>query len=105
MNELNDLKRELQEIKQLTLIVAKQALTMSDASLFTGLSKSHLYKLTCYKKIPYYKSDGGKFTFFDKDELTAWQLKHKVKTADEIETEAENYMLTSAVKKKGGKHG
>ncbi|MDR1552592.1 MAG: helix-turn-helix domain-containing protein [Prevotellaceae bacterium] len=97
----NQILSELQEIKQLTVLGAKQALTMNDAALLTGLSKSHLYKLVCYKKIPHYKSDGGKLTYFDKQELTAWQLQHRVKTTNEIETEAANYIVTG--KNKGGK--
>jgi len=84
---------ELQKIKNLTLLGAKQALTMTDAALLTGLSKSYLYKLVCRKAIPYYKSDGGKLTYFDKQELTAWQLQHRVKTTAEIESEAASYLL------------
>ncbi|KAA6344873.1 hypothetical protein EZS27_007519 [termite gut metagenome] len=92
---------ELQEIKQLTLLSAKKALTMSDASLLTGLSKSHLYKLVCAKKIPYYKSQGGKLTYFEKAELEAWQLMHRVSTTDEIQSQAATYVITG--KMKGGK--
>jgi len=90
---------ELQELKKLTLLGAKTALTMSEAAMITGLSKSHLYKLVCGKKIPYYKSDGGKLTYFDKQELTAWQLQHRVKTTSEVEAEAVNYCVTG--KRKG----
>ena len=90
---------ELQELKKLTVLGTKQALTMGDASLLTGLSKSHLYKLVMYKKIPYYKSDGGKLTYFDKDELNGWCLKHRVKTNDEVEQEAVNHCV---IGKKGG---
>jgi len=89
-----ELRNELQELKNITLLVAKKALTMSDCALLTGLSKSHLYKLVCAKKIPYYKSDGGKLTYFDKSEVEAWQLQHRVKTTDELETEAANYIVT-----------
>jgi excisionase family DNA binding protein len=95
---------ELQEIKQLTVLGAKKALTMNDASMLTGLSKSHLYKLVCAKKIPYYKSEGGKLTYFDKNELTAWQLQHRVKTVKELETEAANYLVAGKQSKKGGKN-
>ncbi|KAA6319781.1 hypothetical protein EZS27_030365, partial [termite gut metagenome] len=91
---------ELQEIKQLTLLSAKKALTMSDASLLTRLNKSHLYKLVCAKKIPYYKSQGGKLTYFEKAELEAWQLMHRVSTTDEIEAKAQTYCIGN---KKGGK--
>ena len=91
---------ELQELKKLTLLGVKKALTMSDCSLLTGLSKSHLYKLVCAKKIPYYKSDGGKLSYFDKQEIEAWLLQHRVKTTDEIETEAANYIVSGKKKHK-----
>lgn len=97
----SELKNELQEIKQFTLLGAKKALTMNDCSLLTGLSKSHLYKLVCAKKIPYYKSAGGKLTYFDKSEIEAWQLQHRVKTSSELETEAATYTVTG---KRGGKN-
>ncbi|MDL2297315.1 helix-turn-helix domain-containing protein [Bacteroidales bacterium OttesenSCG-928-B11] len=98
----NVILSELQEIKQLTLLGAKQALTMSDAALLTGLSKSHIYKLVCAKQIPYYKSQGGKLTYFDKDELNKWLLQHRVLTTDEIEQEATTYVVTGKFPKKGG---
>ncbi|MDR1984046.1 MAG: helix-turn-helix domain-containing protein [Prevotellaceae bacterium] len=92
---------ELKEIKQLTLLTAKKALTMSDAALLTGLSKSHIYKLVCSKKVPYYKSQGGKLTYFDKSESEAWQLMHRVATKEETEQAAATYLATG--KMKGGK--
>jgi len=88
------LLNELQEIKKLTVLGAKKALTMSDAALLTGLSKSHLYKCVYKKTVPHWKSDGGKLTYFDKDELTDWMLNHRVKTVDETETEAATYVVT-----------
>jgi excisionase family DNA binding protein len=93
---------ELQELKNLTLLGAKQVLTMSDTALLTGLSKSHLYKLVCAKQIPYYKSQGGKLTYFDKGELNRWLLQNRVKTSDELETEAATYVVTKS--RKGGTH-
>ena len=90
---------ELQEIKQLTLLGTKKVLTMRDASLLTGLSMSNLYKKCCKKSIPHWKSDGNKFTYFDRDELNAWMLKHRVKTTNELETEAATYCITG--KRKG----
>jgi excisionase family DNA binding protein len=93
---------ELREIKQLTVLSGKRALTMSDAALLTGLSKSCLYKKVMNKEIPYYKSDAGKLTYFNKSEVEAWCLKHRVKTADELETEAATYIVTGKHSKKGG---
>jgi excisionase family DNA binding protein len=97
--DYTEIKNELREIKQLTLLQAKTALSMTDASFLTGLSKSHIYKLVCGKQIPYYKSSGGKLTFFDKDELNKWLLSHRVKTSAEIEQEAVTYTVTG--KRKG----
>jgi len=94
---------EFQELKNLTLLGAKQALTMSEAALFIGLSKSRLYKMCCEKKIPYYKSQGGKLTYFEKSELNSWMLKNRVKTVDELETEAATYVVTGKARK-GGTH-
>jgi len=90
----NIILAELQELKNLTLLGAKQALTMTDAALLTGLSKSHLYKLVCYRRIPHFKSNGGKLTYFDKDELNSWMLQRRIKTSSELETEAATYVVT-----------
>ena len=96
---MEQVMNELQQIKQFTLLGAKRTLTMSDCALLTGLSKSHLYKLVCGKQIPYYKSQGGKLTYFDKSEIENWCLSHRVKTSSELETEAVTYTVTG--KRKG----
>ncbi len=83
--------KELQAIKQLTLLASKKVLTMDDVSLLTGLSKSHIYKLVSWKKIPHYKSNGGKLTFFEKDEIERWLLQNRISTSDEIEIKAQLY--------------
>lgn len=99
--ENSEIRKELAEIKRFTLLAAKRTLTMSDCALLTGLSKSHLYKLVCRKAIPYYKSAGGKLTYFDKNEVEAWQLQHRVKTSAEIEQEAVSYVVTGKRKEAG----
>lgn len=99
----NVILSELQELKKLTLLGVKQALTMNDAELFTGLSKSYIYKLVCAKQIPYYKSQGGKLTYFDKDELNSWLLQNRVKTSNELDQDATNYVVTGTQPRKGGK--
>ena len=85
--------KELLELKRLAVLGAKQVLTMSDAALLTGLSKSHLYKLVCAKQIPYYKSQGGKLTYFDKSEVEAWCKYCRTKTICETEAEAMAYLV------------
>jgi len=90
---------KLEEIRQLTLLNTKKALTLSETALLTSLSKSHIYKMCMLKKIPYFKPN-GKLTYFDKDEITAWMLQNRISTSAEIEAKAINYVVTG---KKGGK--
>ena len=83
---------ELQELKKLAVLGAKKALTLSDVVLLTGLSRSHLYKMTCSNEIPFYKNNGGKLLFFDKNEIEDWCLKYRHATKEEIEQQAETYV-------------
>ena len=78
----NEIKQQLAEIKELTLLAAKEMLTMDDAVLYTGLGKSYLYVLTCKKKIPYYKPN-GKNIYFKKSELNEWLQRNRVAPEEE----------------------
>lgn len=99
---MQEVLEQLQELKQLAVLGAKTALTMNDVCLLTGLSKSHLYKLVWAKKIPYYKAaEGGKMTYFKKQEIENWLLAYRVPTEAEQEQKAIAYCVTS--NKKGAK--
>ena len=98
---MQEVLKQLQELKQLAVLGAKTALTMNDVCLLTGLSKSHLYKLVWSKRIPYYKSEGGKMTYFKKQEIENWLLAYRVPTEAEQEQKAIAYCVTS--NKKGAK--
>ena len=69
--------QQLAEIKALTLLAAKEMLTIDDAVLYTGLGKSYFYVLTCKKKIPFYKPN-GKNIYFKKSELNDWLQRNRV---------------------------
>ena len=84
--------KELTEIKRYTLLQAKSVLTLDDVVLLTGLSKSHLYRLTCTHQIPFYKPN-GKTVFFDRNELEAWMRQNRVGTQQEAEGKALNFIL------------
>lgn len=94
------IKQKLERIEQLTLLGAKDALTMDDAAAYTGLSKSYLYRLVCKKMIPHYKSKGGKQTYFSKTDLCSWLLNHRVMTSEEVQEHAAAYVLSHP--RKGG---
>lgn len=91
--------KELQEIKAIALLAAKPILTMKEAAAFLGVSMAYLYKLVCAKKVPYYKSAGGKMTYFDREELTQWLKAVRVPTDEELQAQA----VTHSVMKGGAK--
>lgn len=97
LKSLQQQDQKLDEIKSM-LLGQKTVLTFDEAAIFTGFSKSHLYKLTSTGKIPHYKPQ-GKLIFFNKEDLDAWLLQNPVKTTNDIETEASNY---ATLKGKGG---
>ena len=93
------LQQQLDRIEANTRLAAKTVLSVEEASVFTGLSKATIYKMTCLKKIPFYKSDGGKFTYFKKSDLEQWMTAHRVMTNLEAEQAALNYCVSNG---KGG---
>lgn len=86
-----ELKKQLERIERYSLLAAKNVLCLDDVALLTGLSKSHLYKLTCNHQIPHYKPN-GKQIYFDRAELEEWMKQNRIATADEIEQKAANYL-------------
>lgn len=97
---LNYLKQQFAELKTLSLLGSKSVLSVTELSQYLGLSKSRIYALICKRRIPYYKNDGGKLTFFNRAEIDQWLLAKRVPTADEIEQKAVSYCLAHS--KKGG---
>ncbi len=61
----------------------KEILTMDEAALYSGLSKSYLYKKTSTRQIPFYRL-GEKLIFFRKAELDIWILKNRIPTQEEV---------------------
>ena len=81
---------KLDRIEQLTKLSAKTVLTIEDVADLTGLSKSHIYNLTCHKEIPYYRPR-GKQIYFDRAEVEAWMKQNRVNTREEAEQMAAAY--------------
>lgn len=78
---------------------SKSVLTFTEASQYTGISKSYLYKLTSARKIKHSKPT-GKLIFFEKTELDRFLLSNQITTRQDIEEQATAYCMTN---KKGGK--
>lgn len=82
---------KLDRIERLTLLAAKPVLDIEEAALFTGFSVGHLYRLTSGKEIPHYKKD--RKLYFKKAELEEWMLETRILTNDEIDAQAQSYIL------------
>lgn len=89
--------KQLAEIRNFSLLAAKNVLSMDDVVLLTGLSKGYVYKLTCKKEIPYYKPN-GKMIYFDRQEVEEWMKQNRVNSVVEAEQQASKYLL-----EKGGR--
>lgn len=75
----------IEAIKSYSLIWAKEILTTDEACLFLGIEKSYMYEMVRKKRIPYYKSKGGKLTYFKKKDLEEWMLGVPVRSEEQTE--------------------
>lgn len=89
--EIEAMNLKLDRIERLTLLAAKPVLDIEEAALFTGFSVGHLYRLTSGKGIPHYKKD--RKLYFKKTELEEWMLESRILTNDEIDAQAQAYIL------------
>jgi excisionase family DNA binding protein len=78
------------EIKAL-LLSQKTVLTFNEVVVYTGLSKSHLYKLTSTNQIPCY-CPKGKLLYFSKTEIDKYLLSNRKKSSEELDSEASTYV-------------
>ena len=75
------------EVLENLLNVAKEVLTLEEAALFMGISKSSLYKMTHKHELPFYRPN-GKLIYFEKSELLKWMLQNRSMTEEEIKDAA-----------------
>lgn len=80
---------------------SKNVLTFSEGCTYCGIAPSYMYKLTSQRKIGHFKPQ-GKLIFFERTELENWLKRNRVKTAEEIETDAVNYVTVGKNRVGGG---
>lgn len=88
MNE--NIEARLSNIENL-LIGTKTVMSFDEVAIYTGLSKSYLYKLTSTGQIPHYKPN-GKMCYFNKLEVDEWLQQNRVASTKELDTKASNYV-------------
>lgn len=74
----------------------KTMLLIGDVATMTGMSKSHIYKLTCTNQIPHYKPN-GKHVYFERDEIVAWMKRGRVQTNAEAQQMATMYNVRKSL--------
>ena len=102
--KMEEIKKQLDRIEQLTLLAAKTVLKTEEVAILTGLSESFIYKLTSQKKIPHYKKE-GKILYFDKQEIEDWMKETRIATVQETEADAQRYLVRNGSRtatKRGG---
>lgn len=75
----------------------KAIFTMEEAALFTGLSKSTIYKMTMLRTIPFSKP-GGKIIYFRKADLEEYMLGNLHKSESQLQQESETELITQKMK-------
>lgn len=66
--------KQLEEIRNASLLQSKDIYNTDEACLFLGVKKAYLYELVRNQKIHYFKSAGGKLTYFRRSDLEKWML-------------------------------
>jgi excisionase family DNA binding protein len=94
---LENINDRLSNIEAL-LLSQKTVLNFEEVAVYTGLSKSYLYKLTCSGGIPCYKPQ-GKHIYFNKAEIDQWLLQNRKATTKELDNQAATFVtLKNSVK-------
>jgi hypothetical protein len=95
---LQTIESRLSNIESKLLISTKEVLTLDEVAIYTGLSKSHIYKLCSSNDIPFYKPQ-GKVNYFNRLEIENWLQQNRVATTQEIEQSAIDRITTKNYKK------
>jgi len=73
-------------------MLKKDVLNFKETTAYLEVSGSHLYKLTSAGIIPSYKPNGKKL-YFNRKELDVWLLSNKQTSKDEIDQQADEYLM------------
>lgn len=90
-----EIRSKLENIEHLLTsqsLMNKSIFNIDEVSIYTGLSKLYLYKLTSKNGIPHYKPN-GKNVYFKKEEVDNWLLRNRQSTNEELNSEAISYAV------------
>ena len=87
MKKITESIANIEALLAMQLVQVKKVLSLQEAARYLNLSDAMLYKMTSERMIPHSKPSGKKI-FFNREDLEAWALSNRVRTADEIGKEA-----------------
>lgn len=92
------IETKFEELQKQLIMNSKNVWSVKELAHYTGLSRGYIYNLVASHKIPHYKTDGGKLTFFKKQEIENWLCASYVPTYKEMEQKAIAHCLKGGVK-------
>lgn len=87
MSEI-DILQKLEEIKSITTISVKSALTVEEAAVYMGMSTEYVRKMAKTRAIKSYRSKSGRVIYLHKADLDKWMLHTEVNTSEYISSQA-----------------
>lgn len=88
MSEFELIQLKLDEIKTITALSVKNALTVEEAAIYMGMSAEYVRKMAKNKTIKSYRSKSGRGIYLHKADLDKWMLYTEVNTIEHIQAEA-----------------
>ena len=88
MSDIEIIQMKLDEIKLITTLSVKNALTVDEAATYMGMSSDYVRKMAKERKIKSYRSKSGKGIYLHKADLDKWMMYTEVNTNDFIEAKA-----------------
>lgn len=92
-----DLIEERIKALEKIFLCQKEIFNLDEAAMYIGVSKSNLYKMTAYRKIPHYKP-AGRYIYFERAELDNWIREGAVKTEEQLNDQANAYTMTNPLR-------
>ena len=69
-------------------------LRVEEAAAMLGVKASYIYRMSRERKLPHFKSSGGKLIYFRREDLEAWMMGTYVAPQNEVEVMAEKRAFT-----------
>ena len=88
MSEFELIQLKLDEIKTITTLSVKNALTVEEAAIYMGMSAEYVRKMAKNRTIKSYRSKSGRGIYLHKADLDKWMLHTEVNTTEHIQSEA-----------------